>query len=114
MDAEHCDPKAMYQRPLYHIALDHRWDHVDGVTILGDAAHLMSPFAGEGANLALYDGAELARELAAHPDAETAFAAYERRLFPRSGEIAARSARNLETLFGQGAPGSVVSLFARY
>ncbi|MFI0738061.1 FAD-dependent oxidoreductase [Streptomyces sp. NPDC021100] len=81
-------------RPLYDLPAGHRWDRVPGVTLLGDAAHLSVP-NGEGANLAMLDGAELGKALAAHPDdAETALTAYERTLFPRGTEAAAVSARN--------------------
>jgi 2-polyprenyl-6-methoxyphenol hydroxylase-like FAD-dependent oxidoreductase len=88
------------------------WDRVPGVTLLGDAAHVMSPFAGEGANLALYDGSLLALAIAEHPgDIDTALAEYEADLFLRSAEAAKDSADSLEMLFAPGSPQGLLQMF---
>ncbi|ADG80044.1 Flavin-dependent monooxygenase OS=Tsukamurella paurometabola (strain ATCC 8368 / DSM / CCUG 35730 / CIP 100753 / JCM 10117 / KCTC 9821 / NBRC 16120 / NCIMB 702349 / NCTC 13040) OX=521096 GN=Tpau_3463 PE=3 SV=1 [Tsukamurella paurometabola] len=98
-------------RPLHVLPVGHRWDRVPGVTLIGDAAHLMPP-AGEGANLAMYDGARLAQEIVAHPgDPESALAAYEAEMFVRSADAAAEANRMLDLLLGDGAPGTLLDFF---
>jgi len=58
------------------------------VTLLGDSAHPMLPYLGQGACQALEDGAVLANALAASPsDPVAALAAYERVRRPRASEV---------------------------
>ncbi|RXT42315.1 FAD-dependent oxidoreductase [Bradyrhizobium betae] len=99
-------------RMLHTLPNDHRWDRAPGVTLIGDAAHLMPP-AGDGANLAMLDGAELGKAIAARPDdVEAALAAYEAALFPRSQSAAIGAHQILELCLGERAPFSLVEFFS--
>ncbi len=96
-------------RPHYALPVGLRWDRVPGVTLVGDAAHLAPP-NGEGANLAMLDGAELGQALAAHPgDVEAAIAQYEEAMFARSA-TPVDDAVLLESLFGDDVPENLLEL----
>ncbi|WP_425839485.1 FAD-dependent oxidoreductase [Streptomyces fractus] len=98
-------------RMIHTLPDGHRWDRVPGVTLLGDAAHLMPP-SGDGANLAMFDGAELGRAIAAHPgDIEAALAAYEAAMFARTSGFYEDARDILDLCLGDRAPYSLVDFF---
>ncbi|UKY48726.1 FAD-dependent oxidoreductase [Streptomyces inhibens] len=91
-------------RPLFALPVPHTWTHTPGLTLLGDAAHLMTPFSGMGANLAMLDGCELALALTEHDDPERAVRAYETAMLPRSARAAEAAARGLANAIAPDAP----------
>jgi 2-polyprenyl-6-methoxyphenol hydroxylase-like FAD-dependent oxidoreductase len=105
-----CD-NGIVPRAIFALPVGHSWGRTPGVTLVGDAAHLMSPFAGEGANVAMLDGAELALALLEHDDVEAALTAYEAGMFPRAATAAEDSATGLVTLFSPHAPRELVEFF---
>jgi 2-polyprenyl-6-methoxyphenol hydroxylase-like FAD-dependent oxidoreductase len=89
---------AFVHRPLYVLPVSHTWAHVPGVTLLGDAAHLMPPL-GVGANLAMLEGAELAESIATGPgDLDEAVRAFEEQMWARAGRWAKITTAGLERL----------------
>ncbi|CUW32973.1 MULTISPECIES: FAD-dependent oxidoreductase [Streptomyces] len=101
---------AFVHRPLHVLPVSHTWTHVPGVTLLGDAAHLMPPL-GAGANLALLEGAELAESLAAGPgDPDEAVRSFEERMWARAGRWAKITTAGLERLVSPD-PAEALALF---
>ncbi|MEV0848558.1 NAD(P)/FAD-dependent oxidoreductase [Streptomyces sp. NPDC049954] len=101
---------AFVHRPLHVLPVSHTWTHTCGVTLLGDAAHLMPPL-GAGANLAMLEGAELAESLAAGPDdPDEAVRAFEERMWARAGRWAEMTRAGLERLVSPD-PAEALALF---
>ncbi len=99
-------------RVIHTLPTGHRWDRVPGVTLVGDAAHLMTP-SGEGANLAMLDGAELGTAIAEHPDdIEAALTEYENAMFPRSAGAAVEAEHILTLCLGDNTPYGLVAMFS--
>ncbi|MEU4520291.1 NAD(P)/FAD-dependent oxidoreductase [Amycolatopsis sp. NPDC024027] len=92
------------QRSFWALPAPLTWDHVPGLTLIGDAAHLMAPFGGHGTNLALLDGAELAHAIAKEHSLDDAVARYEAAMFPRSGPLAESSNTALTRFFATTSP----------
>ncbi|OZE34066.1 MULTISPECIES: NAD(P)/FAD-dependent oxidoreductase [unclassified Rhodococcus (in: high G+C Gram-positive bacteria)] len=103
---------ALVPRRIFTLPNDHRWEHNSGVTLLGDAAHLMPP-SGDGANLAMFDGTELGRAIADHRgDLDAALSAYEDAMFTRSGAVAIEAHATLELCLGEQSPYGLIDLIA--
>ena len=100
------------------LPLDFQWTSKPGITLLGDAAHLMTPMAGEGVNLAMLDGLELSKAIIssaanAGNDLDAAIREYEEGMFARSLERMRETWDNLELFFGKDAPREFVDTFER-
>ncbi|HEY4241565.1 MAG TPA: NAD(P)/FAD-dependent oxidoreductase [Kofleriaceae bacterium] len=97
--------------PIYAFPAGHSWPHRRGATLLGDAAHVMSPFAGEGVNVAMRDALELAQAIAnPAPALDAAVARYEAEMVERIRPSAEESARGLELAMAPDASPRMVEL----
>jgi 2-polyprenyl-6-methoxyphenol hydroxylase-like FAD-dependent oxidoreductase len=98
-------------RMIYELPDGHRWTHIAGVTLIGDAAHATVP-GSDGANNAMLDGAQLGEAIASHQnDIDTAIADFENTMFNRSTEAASVGHQDVELIFGAGAPHALAELF---
>ncbi|PNY23086.1 Tetracycline resistance protein from transposon [Tolypocladium capitatum] len=100
-------------KPLYTLPIGTTWEHRAGATLIGDAAHLMCPWAGEGVNLAMWDSLLLASAISkAYEAAGQAAASFQGALDPlmkdfevemvaRTKEKAEETNSNGQMLFGE-------------
>jgi 2-polyprenyl-6-methoxyphenol hydroxylase-like FAD-dependent oxidoreductase len=102
-------------RPIYCMPLDQTWEALPNVTMIGDAAHVMPPFAGEGANSAMLDALELSECLTAdkYNTALEAISNYEINMRNRTSMAAKRSLENGERMHSDGALEKMLMVFGK-
>ena len=92
-------------RQQYCMPFDQTWEALPNLTMLGDAAHLMPPYAGEGVNMAMLDALELSQHLLNNNFENThdAIASYENQMRARASEIAKMSMDSTAALHAENA-----------
>lgn len=100
-------------RPQYYMPLDQTWETHSNITLIGDAAHVMPPYAGEGVNMAMKDALELSECLTSdnYPDIQSAMGAYEAGMLKRASETTKMTLEQTEILHAPGALDSLMKMF---
>ena len=112
------DDYEIIPRKLYMLPVGHRWEAKKGVTLIGDAAHLMTPFAGQGVNLAMEDAMKLAEAIKKSVGEDKGALAkgvrvFEEEMFPRVEKMAELTRMNLmDCIFTTDRFNKVVERFA--
>jgi len=105
---------SMVWRPLLVCPADQHWEPKANLTLIGDAAHVMPPYAGEGVNMAMLDALVLSRHLLSESDPAGAIAAYETEMFGRMRDMTEDTMVNTEMFYAPDAADRVVSLFRSF
>ena len=104
------DLDTLKQWTLYELPVGHRWEHKNGLTLIGDSASLATPFSGEGVNKAMRDSLELAELIEKSQDPnddltlDQAVLRYEEQAFPRGEKLQAVTMSNKQAMFYGSAP----------
>ena len=104
----------MVWRPLLVCPMDQHWTPKANVTLIGDAAHVMPPYAGEGVNMAMLDALVLSKFLLSKATPGDAIAAYEAEMFARMRSMTADTMVNTEMFYAPDARERVVALFRSF
>ena len=98
-------------RRIYKLPIGLTWATQPNITIIGDAAHLMSPFAGEGVNMALYDAYILAESFKNFNNLTEVLKVYEQQMFETTKVHAKESQDNLEIFFSENGAKKMAQFF---
>lgn len=103
-------------RPIYCMPFEQDWKALPNLTMLGDAAHVMPPFAGEGANMAMLDALELSECLTSdkHGTFQEAISFYEIEMRKRAAIAAQYSLENGERMHSEKALDEMLKMFKEH
>jgi 2-polyprenyl-6-methoxyphenol hydroxylase-like FAD-dependent oxidoreductase len=101
-------------RPIHCMPLDQTWETLPNLTMIGDAAHVMPPFAGEGANMAMLDALELSEYLTSdkYQTLQDALSCYEAAMRKRAAVAAKQSLENGERMHSKDALEKMLAIFS--
>ncbi|WP_276875277.1 FAD-dependent oxidoreductase [Chryseobacterium joostei] len=101
-------------RLIYYMPVDQTWETKPNVTLLGDAAHVMPPFAGEGANMAMLDALELSEHLTNnnYSTLQEALHHYETKMCKRAAVATQESLENGERMHSEKALTTMLEFFS--
>lgn len=101
-------------RPIYCMPLDQNWKTLPNATIIGDAAHVMPPFAGEGANMAMRDALDLSESLTSneHKTIQEALEHYESMMRERASKAAQESLENGDKMHSKDSLETMMAFFS--
>jgi 2-polyprenyl-6-methoxyphenol hydroxylase-like FAD-dependent oxidoreductase len=101
-------------RPLLVCPSDQQWKPKPSVTLIGDAAHVMPPYAGEGVNMAMLDALVLSQVLLSEQSSSSAIATFEAEMFARMQDMTADTMANTEMFYAPDASDRVVAMFRSF
>ncbi|OBT75758.1 hypothetical protein VF21_05596 [Pseudogymnoascus sp. 05NY08] len=110
--------------PLYMLPAGSRWETQVGATLVGDAAHLMTPWGGEGVNQALLDSLELSNVLGGvgqvegvvewQERLEATMKGFEEAMVERTKDVVEKSSRNGEMMLGEHGGQAIADIFKMF
>jgi len=105
-----------FARPLYCMPLDQKWEAKKNITLIGDAAHVMPPYAGEGVNMAMLDALQLSASLTSEEfnDLQSAIAHFEKQMFARFAEVGKETMDNTDWMHSQDGLKKILDMFNQH
>lgn len=107
------DESYFVPRPMYHFPMNQSWETQSNLTIIGDAAHRMPPYAGEGVNMAMQDALELAEALTESnfSSIQDALQAFEKQMLARTSVVTQDTLINTDLIHSENGLAEMLAFF---